>query len=236
MRRRCTYIGVIGMCHRRYRIVVVCLVLIAALAIMCLWLRRLPGMDHMHTNGITSYYVYSGVEGDYDEKLPVITFVGHPLASPTRRLLTFKEEFDEPVLLIRSGLLSDIGEDTRVEDEVVWARKRQQFPELLNHYQEKFYLDTNRIYLTGFSFSAVYAWMLSYDRPEQYTAVVAMSAVSYPPQIQHHLDAAKTIITVVVRGKEDAGFTGRLEQEMETGRIIESYNPHSKFIIKEDQL
>jgi pimeloyl-ACP methyl ester carboxylesterase len=185
----------------------------------------------MRVNGITSYYVYSGVEGDYEAKLPVIIFVGHPLLSPTKRLLAFKDEFDEPVLLIWSGLLSDLREECLVDDHTVWARKRQEFVRLLDNYRERFNLDTNRIYLTGFSFSAVYAWMLAYDRPELYAGVVPMSAVSYPAQIQQHLDAAKTVITVVVRGKEDPGFAGR--QELETGRTIESYNRHSKFILKE---
>lgn len=216
---------------------VVCLVIIASLVVVGLWYYRSTalGLGYMNINGITSYYIYPEFDGSHDEKLPVIIFVGHPLVSPKKRLRTFKDKFNEPVLLIWSGLLSDISDDTLVEDQAVWAKKRQQFSNLLNHYQKRFNLDRNRIYLTGFSFSAVYAWMLAYDRPEQYSAVVAMSAVSYPPQIQENLNVAKSVITVVVRGEKDDAFPRRLDQEKETGRIIESYNRHSKFILKEGE-
>jgi len=217
-----------------YRILAVCLVLIVPLAMMGLWLRRLPIVDHVHTNGITSYYTYSGVDRDSREKLPAIIFVGHPADSP-RRLLQFKGRFDEPVLLIWSGLMEDFSRNTPIEDESVWAAKRLEFINLLDHYEARFIVDPNRIYLTGFSASGVYAWMLAYDRPERYTAVVAMSTASYPPQIQEHLDAGKRVITVVVRGRQDFMFPRRLEQEIETGRIIESYNPDSKFVLKEGQ-
>jgi len=222
------------MSRRACRIAAVCLVLIVLLAMMGIWLRRLATIHHMHINGNTSYYVHSGVDSDSGGKLPAIIFVGHPADSP-RRLLRFKGKFDEPVLLIWSGLMEDFSRNTPIEDETVWADKRLEFINLLDHYQARFIVDPNRIYLTGFSASGVYAWMLAYDRPERYTAVVAMSAASYPPQIQKHLDAGKSVITVVVRGRQDFMFPRRLEQEMETGRIIESYNPHSKFIVKQGQ-
>jgi len=222
------------MSRRAYRIAAVYLALIVPLAMIGFWLRRLPTIHHIHINGITSYYVYSGVDSDSGEKLPAIIFVGHPADSP-RRLLQFKGKFDEPVLLIWSGLIKDVSRNTPIEDETVWAGKKLKFINLLDQYQVRFNVDPNRIYLTGFSASGVYAWMLAYDQPERYTAVVAMSAVSYPPQIQEHLAAGKSVITVVVRGRQDFMFPRRLEQEMETGRIIESYNPHSKFIIKQGQ-
>ena len=227
-------VGVIVMSRRWYRIVIVCLVLVTVLVMMALWFSRLPALRSMTINRITSYYVYSGVESGHDEKLPVIIFVGHPADSP-RRILEFKDKFDEPVLLIWSGLLRNLGHDTPIEDETVWTTKRQEFIELINLYRSRFNIDTNRVYLTGFSTSGVYAWMLAYDRPESYTAVVAMSAVSYPPQIQEHIDAGKNVITVVVRGRQDSMFSRHLEQEMKTGRIIESYNARSKFVLKEGE-
>jgi dienelactone hydrolase len=119
-----------------------------------------------------------------------------------------------------------------VEDEAVWARKRQQFLTLLNDYQRRLPLDESRIYLTGFSFAGVYAWMLAYDHPDRYAAVVPMSATSYPRQIQENLEAAKALVTVIVRGEKDDRPPLYLAGEMRTGRMIESCNPCSRFVLK----
>ena len=77
--------------------------------------------------------------------------------------------------------------------------------------------------------------MLAYDRPDLYSGVVAMSAVSYPEQIQHNLESGESIVTVVVRGQNDHAFPKRLEQERKTGHVIESRNPHSKFVLKQGE-
>jgi erythromycin esterase-like protein len=93
-------------------------------------------------------------------------------------------------------------------------------------------VDANRIYLTGFSFAGVYAWMLAYDHPELYAAVVPMSATSYPRQIQGNLEAAQALVTVVVRGEKDHAFPRGLAEETRTGKMIESYNARSRFVLK----
>ncbi len=208
------------------------LMLVGGLVPAGLWLRPQLAIGRIRTEGITSYYVYSGTEVAPDGKLPTIVFVGHPHESPFKSLSLFKDRLDEPVLLIWSGLLSDVGKDRAVDDEVVWARKRQQFLTLLNDYQRRLPVDESRIYLTGFSFAGVYAWMLAYDHPELYAGVVPMSATSYPRQIQEHLEAARTLVTVVVRGEKDHAFPRGLAGETRTGKMIESYNPCSRFVLK----
>jgi hypothetical protein len=218
--------------HRQLVLVLAGLLLVGGLVSAGLWFRPRLGVERIRTEGITSYYVYSGTEAAPDAKLPTIVFVGHPHGSPFRALPIFKGWFDEPVLLIWSGLLSDVGEDRAVDDEVVWARKRQQFLTLLNDYQRRLPVDESRIYLTGFSFAGVYAWMLAYDHPELYAAVVPMSATSYPRQIQGNLEAAKALVTVVVRGEKDHAFPRGLAGETRTGKIIESANPDSRFVLK----
>jgi len=220
------------MSRKQQLIMVVCMASVGGLAAGGLWLRPWSEVHRVHADGITSYYVYSGTDAAHEGKLPAIIFVGHPLSSPFKNLSTFKDRFDEPVLLIWSGLLSSLTEDCRVDDEAAWAIKRQQFLTLLDDYQRKLRIDENRIYLTGFSFAGVYAWMLAYDRPELYAGVVPMSATSYPRQIQENLDAAKALVTVVVRGEKDDTPPKHLAAEMRTGKIVESYNPRSRFVLK----
>lgn len=74
--------------------------------------------------------------------------------------------------------------------------------------------------------------MLAYDHPESYPAVVPMAATSYPRQIQEHVEAAKTLVTVVVRGEKDETPPRDLATETRTGKIIESANPDFRFVLK----
>ena len=191
-------------------------------------------LSKMLVDGVTSYYVYSNVEEDSKTSLPVIVFVGHPAGSP-ERLLDFKDQFKEPVLLIWSGILGDFQDATLVDDQTIWHQKRRQFLISLEKYKEYFSFDERRVYLTGFSGSGVYAWMLAYDRPELYAGVVAMSAVSYPEQIQLNIEEGASLVTVVVRGEDDHMFPEHLDQETQTGCAIESLNPNSRFILKENE-
>lgn len=192
-----------------------------------------PVIGTMQIGEITSHYTYSNVGTGLAGRIPAIIFVGHPFGHPTHNLERFRGQFDEPVLLIHSGLLMDWPETAiGVEDEEVWSRKSAQFLTLVRHYMEFFEIDETRIYLTGFSFDGAYAWMLSYDHPELYAGVVAMSAVSYPRQIQERIDSGAQVVTVVVRGELDHWFPARLAQEQETGGIIESLNPNSMWILK----
>jgi len=194
------------------------------------------GIKTIKIGDITSYYTYSNLEKGSKTEIPAIISIGHPYGDPINRLQYFEGKFDEPVLLISSGLLSDLKDKSvAVENEEIWNEKSKKFLELVEFYKNFFDIDENRIYLTGFSFDGVYAWMLAYDHPELYAGVVAMSSVSYPPQIQNNLDSASEVVTVVVRGERDRHFPQRLEQEKETGRIIESKNPNSMWILKEGE-
>lgn len=221
--------------RRQYVLLFTSLTLVGGLVSAGLWLRPRLAVGRIRTEGIASYYVYSGTRPAPEGKRPAIIFIGHPLSSPFQDLSTYRNQFDEPVLLIWSGLLSDLREDCRVEDEVVWARKRLQFLTLLDDYKRRLPVDENRVYLTGFSFAGVYAWMLAYDRPELYAGVVPMSAPSFPRQIQENLEAAKTVVTVIVRGEKDDTPPRDLAGEMRTGGIVESCNPHSRFVLKADE-
>lgn len=185
-------------------------------------------------DGVTSYYTYSNVESGSKEGLPAIIIIGHP-AGRRESIERFADQFNEPVLLIWCGLLDDLRDDTLVDDNTVWQRKKQDFLASFKGYKDYFRFDEKRVYLTGFSFTGAYAWMLAYDRPDLYSGVVAMSAVSYPEQIQQNLESSESIVTVVVRGRNDAAFPERLEQERKTGRVIESRNPHSKFVLKQSE-
>jgi hypothetical protein len=220
------------MSRKQYLVILGGLTLVGGLIMAGLWLRSRLAVGRICTDGITSYYVYSGPDAGQEGKLPTIIFIGHPHDSPFRDLSIFKNWFDEPVVLIWSGVVSDIGEGCLVDDEAVWGRKRQQFPRLLADYQRRLPVDESRIYLTGFSFAGVYAWMLAYDHRELYAAVVPMSATSYPRQIQEQLEAARTLVTVVVRGEKDDTLAHHLAEETRTGRVIESYHPSSRFVLK----
>ena len=222
-------------CSRKQCLIVLtCLTVAGGLVAAAFWLSpRLPsGVGRIRTDGITSYYVYSGPDAGHKGKLPTIIFIGHPLSSPFEDLGTYKDQFDEPVLLIWSGLLSDLPENCRTDEETVWAQKRPLFLTLLDDYKRKLRIDEDRIYLTGFSSAGVYAWMLAYDHPELYAGVVPMSAPSYPRQIQERLEAARTLVTVVVRGEKDETMQRDLAGDTRTGRIIESCNSGSRFVLK----
>jgi dienelactone hydrolase len=220
------------MSRKQQLVIILGVISVGGLAAGGLWLRPWSPVHRIHTDGILSYYVYSGTGAGREGKLPAIIVIGHPLSSPYKDLSTFKDKFDEPVLLIWSGLVSGLALDCRVDDEAVWARARQQFPKLVDDYTRKLRIDESRIYLTGFSAAGVYAWMLAYDRPELCAGVVPMSAPSYPRQIQEKLDAAKTVVTVWVRGEKDDTPPNDLAAEKRTGKIIESYNPRCRFVLK----
>ncbi len=196
---------------------------------------KLSSLSKITIEGVTSYYTYSNMEpGSPKQGLPAIIIMGHP-SGGRETLQRFVGQFSEPVLLIWCGLLSDLDEDTLVDDKALWQKKRQDFLASFNGLKERLRFDEKRVYLTGFSFTGAYAWMLAYDRPELYAGVVAMSAVSYPAQLQQNLESAVSVVTVVVRGENDSAFPRRLAQEKETGRVIEAMNPHSRFVLKQGE-
>jgi len=191
-------------------------------------------LSRITIDGVRSYYTYSNTEPGSREGLHVIIFIGHPAGRP-ERLQRFVGRFSKPVLLIWCGLLSDLDDDALVDDNTIWHKKKQDFLVSFKGYKEYFPFDEKRVYLTGLSSAGVYAWMLAYDRPDLYAGVVAMSALSYPEQIQQSLESAASVVTVVVRGEKDLAFPQRLAQERHTGKVIESQNPHSKFVLKQGE-
>ena len=188
-----------------------------------------PGLARI--SGTASYYMCSDRKAIPREGLPVIICIGSTFETPAA-LTRFAGEFDEPVLLVWSSLLSDLSGETPLEDETVWDTKRQKFPRLLARYRKALHFDDRRVYLTGSGFAGAYAWMLAYDRPDCYAGVVAMSAPWYPPPIQQRLGRGKSVITVVAYGETDRWLTNRLAQAKEVRQAIESRNPHSRFILK----
>ena len=195
---------------------------------------KFSSLDNITIDGVKSHYMYSNVESGSKEGLPVIIIIDHPF-SKRRWPEQFAGKFDEPVLLIWCELLAGLSADTQIDDNTVWQKKRQVFLTQFQGYKDHFRFDERRVYLTGCSAGGVYAWMLAYDRPDLYAGVVAMSAVSYPQQIQQNLESGESVVTVVVRGENDTHFPRRLEQERQTGRVFESQNPHSKFVLMQGE-
>jgi hypothetical protein len=181
--------------------------------------------------GVASYCFEPAAPQHKGGPLPVIICIGNDYLQPDR-IAPFAHQLGEPVILIWCGLLTDLADDAQVDDPVVWAKKRSQFRNVLKRYQEIPGFDQHRVYLTGFSFTGAYAWMLANDDPQRYAGVVAMSAASYPKQIQERLEAARPLPTVVVRGEKDKFFILRRAEEERTGRTIESLNAASRFITK----
>jgi hypothetical protein len=181
--------------------------------------------------GVTSYCFEPDNLQQKGAPLPVIICIGNDYLQPDR-IAPLARQLEEPVILIWCGLLMNLADDTQVDDPVLWEKKRSEFRNVLKRYQEIPGFDEHRVYLTGFSFTGAYAWMLAYDDPHRYAGVVAMSAPCYPKQIQERLEAAKTVPTVVVRGETDRFLVMRRADEERTGSTIESLSPASRFIIK----
>ena len=220
---------------RRRGLVIGTLLVLAVASLSGCRLDKPSSLSKITIEGVTSYYTYSNMDpGGSKEGLPAIIIMGHP-SGGRETLQRFVGKFSEPVLLIWCGLLSDLDDDTLVDDKSLWREKREEFLTSFKGLKERLRFDEKRVYLTGFSFTGAYAWMLAYDRPELYAGVVAMSAVSYPAQLQQNLKSASSVVTVVVRGENDAAFPRRLAQEKETGRVIEGMNPRSKFVLKQGE-
>ena len=83
---------------------------------------RWSRVHRTRTDGMASYYVYSGTDTGHEEKLPAIIFMGHPLSSPFKSLSLYKDWFDEPVLLVDSDHLKPV-EESRVSPEEIAANR-----------------------------------------------------------------------------------------------------------------
>lgn len=189
------------------------------------------GWDRLPIKGSASFYRCSEPGDGPREGLPVVLCLGNKLEK--RDVLNqFVGRLGEPVTLIRCDLLSNLRDDTQLDDPIVWDQKRREFLGLFSRYREILRFDERRVYLTGSGFAGAYAWMLAYDQPGQYAGVVAVSAPSYPKPIQERLEAARVVVTVVLlREKKEWLLKHRAEEER-TGRLIQSLNPGSKFSIQ----
>jgi hypothetical protein len=191
----------------------------------------------LHIGDVTSHYAYSNLKGPLDGPVPVIIFVGHQTHKehPTYNLSRFKDQFDEPVLLIRSGVLDDFTTDWCYFGPELCHSKIAQFVTLVEYYKNYFPIDNDRIYLTGFSCDSVYAHIFAYAHPELFAGVVAMSSNTFSQCLQENLDNANQVVTVHVLGELDETYQAHLALEDEHGRIIESLNPNSRWIVKKGE-
>ena len=189
------------------------------------------GLDRLPIKGSASFYRCSESGDGWQEGLPVVLCIGNKYEKPDV-LNQFVGRLSEPVTLIWCDLLSNLRDDTQLDDPVLWDQKRREFMGLFSRYREILRFDERRVYLTGSGFAGAYAWMLAYDQPVRYAGVVAVAAPSYPKPIQERLDAARALVTVVLlRDKKEWLLKHRAEEER-TGRLIQSLNPNSKFSIK----
>jgi hypothetical protein len=191
----------------------------------------------LQIDGITSHYAYSNLAGPPPASIPAVIFVGHQehKHNPTRRILQFKDRFDEPVLLIRSGVLDDFTTNWCYFGPELCHSKIAQFVTLVEYYKGYFPIDDDRIYLTGFSCDSVYAHIFAYAHPELFAGVVAMSSNTFSQCFQENLDNANQVVTVHVLGELDETYQAHLALEDEHGRIIESLNPNSRWIVKKGE-
>lgn len=189
------------------------------------------GLDRLPIKGSASFYRCSESGDSLQEGRPVIICLGNKLDTPDV-LTQFVGRLGEPVTLIWCDLLSNLGDDTQLDDPVVWDKKRREFMRLFSRYREILRFDERRVYLTGSGFAGAYAWMLAYDQPGQYAGVVAVSAPSYPKPIQERIAAAKNVVTIAVFREQQEWLVKHRAEEERTGRLIESQNPLSKFSIK----
>jgi erythromycin esterase-like protein len=82
--------------RKQYAVVLAGLLLTSGPVRAGLWLRPWLAMGRIHTDGVTSCYVYSGTGPDHAGKLPAIIFIGHPLSRRPADSSTFRNRFDEP--------------------------------------------------------------------------------------------------------------------------------------------
>jgi len=168
-------------------------------------------------------------------RYPVVVLIGHPFSSftPNERLERVFYSLNESTIAVRSGILDDDngpGNWWYANSPRKWRKNRKQFLKVVDFIKANLPCDEDRIYLTGYSFDGIYAWMLAYDRPDLYAGVVAASARD-SEQIERRLRSGKKVVTVVLRGDQDHAFPKNLRRERKTGKRMESYNKYSKWIL-----
>ncbi|MBK8012014.1 MAG: dienelactone hydrolase family protein [Deltaproteobacteria bacterium] len=163
---------------------------------------------------------------------PLVVRVGHPRKKEKliAQILEVRRHISptEHVVIAASAILNPRPE-MEVDAPHLLRTVPQRFARWLDGVQQAADVDPERIYLTGFSFDGVWSWILGYDNPERYAAIVALSAVSYPSPIRSGLAAQIRLPVCVLRGAHDHMFPKRLAQEIETGRTLMNLNPKSIF-------
>jgi len=165
---------------------------------------------------------------------PVVIRVGHPhdgqRSIRSLRALRAAGVPDDFVLVETSTLRAVLaGRRLPVDAPELVARVPPLFEGFVRELPQHLPIDPKRIYLTGFSFDAVWAWILGYSKPESYAGVVALSAVSYPAPISAGLERGRDLPVCVLRGELDHQYPGRLEQERAVGARLMAVNPRSYF-------
>ncbi len=116
-----------------------------------------------------------------------------------------------------------------VDDPDLIARVPSRFIAVVDAVERTLPIDPSRVFLTGFSADAVWAWILGLETPDRYAGVIALSACSYPAAIQGRLDRGKRLPVCVLRGELDHQFPARLDQEKTTAAEMIRINPKSQW-------
>jgi dienelactone hydrolase len=173
-------------------------------------------------------------------QFPLVVRVGHPRVLDQQRfeLARLERELDarEPVAFLTTDVLalSLTSDRCHVDDAELLARVPSLFDATLDNALATLPIDRDRIYLTGFSFDGVWAWILGFARPDQYAAIAPLSAVSYPGPISGRPANGTALPVCALRGARDHMYPGRRDQEEHTGREMTTANPNSVFRILPD--
>jgi hypothetical protein len=161
--------------------------------------------------------------------------VGHPSDAEglAWTLISLRARAGVPrdAILVTTDLLSTLahGRNLLVDDPGLLRDAPGAFTAIVDDVEQQLPIDRKQVYLTGFSFDGVWAWILGLDHPERYAGVVALSSCSYPAAISSRLERGKNLPICVMRGENDHQFPGRLEQEKKTAAEMIRWNPKSEW-------
>lgn len=142
------------------------------------------------------------------------------------RLIALRREPGIPgnAIIVHTNLLASVmsGRRLRVDEPELLQKVPSHFDVLYAALLRQLPIDPRRVYLMGFSFDGVWAWILGYEHPKRYAGVIALSAVSYPAPIVEGVsgEAARHVPVCVLRGARDHMFPKRFDQERRTGKEL----------------
>ena len=106
----------------------------------------------------------------------------------------------------------------------MWWSSDAWFENLYNEIRNKYRVDTNRVYLTGFSLGGSGTWYLAAKYPEIFTAIAPIAgATSHMDYIDNHIDNLINIPIWAFHGETD-----NMAPSEETMRIIEKLDRYNK--------